>query len=158
MVVKYTSIFHYKALKNLSKLGFLVWKLTIWQPWHIPQEDNFRPGIRSWDRSCQNFTYRRRFANLPRDSPLWAYVPVLVLKDNDIKNRFVDIEHLTRHSNESRPCFERLWVSLDNERSSEILLSEGTDAINFAAIRDHTETCHCMYVHSDRLKISTKRK
>jgi hypothetical protein len=28
----YTSIFHYKALQNLPKLGFLVWKQTIWKP------------------------------------------------------------------------------------------------------------------------------
>jgi hypothetical protein len=31
--VKYTSIFHSKALHNLPKLGFLVWKQTIWQRW-----------------------------------------------------------------------------------------------------------------------------
>jgi hypothetical protein len=31
--VKYTSIFHSKNLQNLPKLGYLVWKLTIWQPW-----------------------------------------------------------------------------------------------------------------------------
>jgi hypothetical protein len=33
MTIKYTSIFHSKALQNLPKLGFLVWKQTIWQPW-----------------------------------------------------------------------------------------------------------------------------
>jgi hypothetical protein len=31
MVIKYTCIFH--TLRNLPKLGFLVWKQTIWQPW-----------------------------------------------------------------------------------------------------------------------------
>jgi hypothetical protein len=30
--IKYTNIFHCKTLKNLPKLGFLVWKYTIWQP------------------------------------------------------------------------------------------------------------------------------
>jgi hypothetical protein len=38
MTIKYTSIFHYKALQNLPKLGFLVWKQTIWQPCLAPTE------------------------------------------------------------------------------------------------------------------------
>jgi hypothetical protein len=33
MVIKYTKIFHSKTLQNLPKLGFLVLKQTIWQPW-----------------------------------------------------------------------------------------------------------------------------
>jgi hypothetical protein len=33
VTIKCTSIFHSKALQNLPKLGFLVWKQTIWQPW-----------------------------------------------------------------------------------------------------------------------------
>jgi hypothetical protein len=33
MDIKYTNIFHYKTLQNLSKLGFFVWKQTIWHPW-----------------------------------------------------------------------------------------------------------------------------
>jgi hypothetical protein len=32
MTVTHTKIFHYKALKNLPKLVFLVCKYTIWQP------------------------------------------------------------------------------------------------------------------------------
>jgi hypothetical protein len=32
MVIKYTKIFHCKTIQNLPKLGFLVWKQTIWQP------------------------------------------------------------------------------------------------------------------------------
>jgi hypothetical protein len=32
IAIKYTSIFHCKTLPNLSFLGFLVWKYTIWQP------------------------------------------------------------------------------------------------------------------------------
>jgi hypothetical protein len=32
MVIKYTKIFHSKTLQNILKLGFLVWKQTIWQP------------------------------------------------------------------------------------------------------------------------------
>jgi hypothetical protein len=30
--IKYTNIFLSKALQNLPKFGFLVWKQTIWQP------------------------------------------------------------------------------------------------------------------------------
>jgi hypothetical protein len=29
MAIKYTNVFHFKALQNLTKLGFLVWKYTI---------------------------------------------------------------------------------------------------------------------------------
>jgi hypothetical protein len=33
MDIEYTNLFHSKVLQNLPKLGFLVWKYTIWQPW-----------------------------------------------------------------------------------------------------------------------------
>jgi hypothetical protein len=33
MVIKDTKSFYSKTLQNLPKLGFLVWKQTIWQPW-----------------------------------------------------------------------------------------------------------------------------
>jgi hypothetical protein len=33
MAIKYTNSVDFKALQNLPKLGFLVWKYTIWQPW-----------------------------------------------------------------------------------------------------------------------------
>jgi hypothetical protein len=33
MALKYINIFPSKALQNLPKFGFLVWKETIWQPW-----------------------------------------------------------------------------------------------------------------------------
>jgi hypothetical protein len=32
MAKEYTNLFHSKALQNLPKLEFLVWKQTIWQP------------------------------------------------------------------------------------------------------------------------------
>jgi hypothetical protein len=32
MAIKYIHIFLYRALQDLPKLGFLVWKETIWQP------------------------------------------------------------------------------------------------------------------------------
>jgi hypothetical protein len=32
VAIKYTNIFHRMTLQNLSKLLFLVWKQTIWQP------------------------------------------------------------------------------------------------------------------------------
>jgi hypothetical protein len=37
MVIKYTKIFHCKTPQNLPKLGFLVWKQTIWQSCFIPR-------------------------------------------------------------------------------------------------------------------------
>jgi hypothetical protein len=33
MVLNYTNIFHCNALQNTPKLGVLVWKYKIWQPW-----------------------------------------------------------------------------------------------------------------------------
>jgi hypothetical protein len=36
MAKECTKLFHSKALQNLPKLGFLVWKQTIWQPWFQP--------------------------------------------------------------------------------------------------------------------------
>jgi hypothetical protein len=39
MVRKYTKIFHCNTLQNLPKLGFLVWKQTIWQPWCVSEEN-----------------------------------------------------------------------------------------------------------------------
>jgi hypothetical protein len=41
MVIKYTKIFHSKTLQNLPKLGILVWKQTIWQPWQWPKWRKF---------------------------------------------------------------------------------------------------------------------
>jgi hypothetical protein len=32
LAIKYANLFHFKALQNLPKLGFLDWKDTIWQP------------------------------------------------------------------------------------------------------------------------------
>jgi hypothetical protein len=36
MAIKYTNLFNYNTLPNLPKLGILVWKYTIWQPWFLP--------------------------------------------------------------------------------------------------------------------------
>jgi hypothetical protein len=36
ITIKYTIMFHSKALQNIPKSGFLVWKYTIWQPWIGP--------------------------------------------------------------------------------------------------------------------------
>jgi hypothetical protein len=33
MAIKYINIFQSKALQNLPKLGFLIRKVPIWQPW-----------------------------------------------------------------------------------------------------------------------------
>jgi hypothetical protein len=54
MTIKYTSIFHSKALQNWSKLGFLDWKQTIWQPWperRVCQTCAFFRSKKSFQRS-----------------------------------------------------------------------------------------------------------
>jgi hypothetical protein len=38
MAKKHNKIFHSKAFQNISKLGFLVCKYAIWQPWLVIQE------------------------------------------------------------------------------------------------------------------------
>jgi hypothetical protein len=48
MGTKYTKFFHSKAFQNGSKLGFLVWKYPIWQPWC---GENKRVGVRSFART-----------------------------------------------------------------------------------------------------------
>jgi hypothetical protein len=35
MAIKCTNIFHRKTFQKLPKLGFLVLKYTIWQPWFM---------------------------------------------------------------------------------------------------------------------------
>jgi hypothetical protein len=35
MDIEYTNLFHSKTLQNLPKMGFWVWKYTIWQTWQI---------------------------------------------------------------------------------------------------------------------------
>jgi hypothetical protein len=45
--LEYTNLFHSKALQNLPKLKFLVWKYTIWQPCCRPpwkKADTIKPG------------------------------------------------------------------------------------------------------------------
>jgi hypothetical protein len=37
--MKYAIIVNYKTLENLPKLGYLVWKYTIWQPWFTANAD-----------------------------------------------------------------------------------------------------------------------
>jgi hypothetical protein len=44
MAIKYINIIQSKALQNLPKLGFLVWKETIWQPCY--EDPTFLPFTR----------------------------------------------------------------------------------------------------------------
>jgi hypothetical protein len=60
MAVKYSSIFHSKALQNLPKLGFLVWKQTIWQPWSAPSFFWSRQG---WIFAWYQRIYAERLQN-----------------------------------------------------------------------------------------------
>jgi hypothetical protein len=48
MTIQYTNIFHSKALQNLRKLGFLVWKHIIWQPWARPSAKQTRQSKIDW--------------------------------------------------------------------------------------------------------------
>jgi hypothetical protein len=41
MAIEYTNIFHWKSPQNLPKLGYLVWKYAIWQPW-LESSDFFK--------------------------------------------------------------------------------------------------------------------
>jgi hypothetical protein len=44
MTIKYTNIYHSKALKNMPKCGSMVWKYTIWQPWSGRELENYIPS------------------------------------------------------------------------------------------------------------------
>jgi hypothetical protein len=57
MAIKYINIFQSKTLQNFPKLGFLVWKQTIWQPWS-------RLGLFSGCRGWRGRRRRRRDAVL----------------------------------------------------------------------------------------------
>jgi hypothetical protein len=49
--IKYTNIFHFQALQNLPKFGFLaLCKNTIWQPWGV-----FRPDAKADLRPILDF-------------------------------------------------------------------------------------------------------
>jgi hypothetical protein len=54
MAIKYTNSVDFKALQNLPKLGFLVWKYTIWQPWTW---DDFEREVKEGDQIGRIFEY-----------------------------------------------------------------------------------------------------
>jgi hypothetical protein len=54
MAIKYTIIFHSKALQNLPILGFLVWKSTIWQPWCVADLHFWHKKFTSADAGLMN--------------------------------------------------------------------------------------------------------
>jgi hypothetical protein len=45
MAIKYTNIVNWKTLQNLPKLGFWVWKCTIWQPWRREVSNDSEKGF-----------------------------------------------------------------------------------------------------------------
>jgi hypothetical protein len=55
MAIKYINNVHYKTLENLPKLGFLVWKYAIWQPWFWQRWD------RDFAEKCSNKNVRSRW-------------------------------------------------------------------------------------------------
>jgi hypothetical protein len=54
MALKYINIFQSKALQNLPKLGFLVWKETIWQPWSSGPSQSFE-YLPTWQQLSKEF-------------------------------------------------------------------------------------------------------
>jgi hypothetical protein len=54
--MKYTNSFHYKTLQNLPKLGFLVWKKTIWHPCLLAGEGDCQHGAQG-DHTRPSFAY-----------------------------------------------------------------------------------------------------
>jgi hypothetical protein len=75
MTIKYYNTFHCKALQNLAKLGFLVWKYSIWQPWDRRELKN--GGLRDRSRvtrlgkvsAKRGIVYFGRFLLNPRSGP-----------------------------------------------------------------------------------------
>jgi hypothetical protein len=60
MAIKHTNIFLFKALQNLPKLGFLVLKHAIWQPWNYVREISEKSLEKS---SGDKERFERRLAN-----------------------------------------------------------------------------------------------
>jgi hypothetical protein len=56
MVLKYTKIFHCQTIQNIPKLGFLVRKQTIWQPWYENVDPQNFGNFESFRLSCQQIT------------------------------------------------------------------------------------------------------
>jgi hypothetical protein len=63
--IKHTNIFHCKALQNLPKLRFLVWKYTIWQPWPAGAQKG-KPQIWAWTN------YARKKGSLDMSVSHWS--------------------------------------------------------------------------------------
>jgi hypothetical protein len=73
---KYLNFFLSKALQNLPKSGFLVWKQTIWQPCS-QEEKKFRcmgGGGRNRARRQRNELYVPGFEHQPVFAYIWTYV------------------------------------------------------------------------------------
>jgi hypothetical protein len=127
MTIKYTNIFHSKALQNLPKLGVLVWKTGIWQPWFERSGlIGFPPVLPSgyvttfyWLQWCVNFSMISHSANNVRSIHqfLWpkAWRPghqesILVSAEN-LPPKF--LKGTLFSSNNSQKCFYLLKVSAE---------------------------------------------
>jgi hypothetical protein len=67
-MTRISQLFHFKALKNLPKFGFLFWKHTIWQPWMELMHRNHKPRSRKgifllWKRQLGRATADRAHAH-----------------------------------------------------------------------------------------------
>jgi hypothetical protein len=87
MAIKYTNFFHFKALQNVPKLEFWVWKYTIWQPcsrW--PFNDSVHE-IRFWN-CARNLGGSAFSCVLKSGRPDWANFRLLaeyLLRDVNLK-------------------------------------------------------------------------
>jgi hypothetical protein len=71
--MKFNNIFYSKALQILPKLVFLVWKLTIWQPW-LAIDANICAGVKPF-YLFSTYVHRSTYIHLPRYTYIQTHVP-----------------------------------------------------------------------------------
>jgi hypothetical protein len=86
----YTNIFHFKAFQNWPKLGFLVCKYTIWQPW---LSDAFNSRLTA--QLGQNFlsNFRQQHAAVLR-----SFAEIQITDRQNVDSKIVDIPIKTLHT------------------------------------------------------------
>jgi hypothetical protein len=65
MTIKLTNIFHFKTLPNLSKLEFLVWKYTIWQPCEVYLSQELKSTAQFIDDTTHKTLFETLFMYTP---------------------------------------------------------------------------------------------
>jgi hypothetical protein len=110
----YTNNVHYKTLENLPKLGFGVWKYTIWQPCH--QHDSFFSLKKATEASLLIF---REYDDLDLgEHPLHLVEATIVARILWVHN--AQRSHLSRRKiipESTRELFLKLYSFVDNVAS-----------------------------------------